>query len=419
MAQGPLSGIRILDFSQVIAGPFGCMALADMGAEVIKVEPPGGEQWRIAGQFMPGESKSFQALNRGKRSLVLKLDDPRAQAIVHRMIPGVDVVVVNFRPDVPARLGVDYATLAKLRPDLIYVSSTAFGERGPWALKPGYDIVAQAVTGLMVNDAKLDESGTPLPMSPPIGDFATGLAIAGAVCAALYHRACTGEGQRVETSLLATALALQGGAVMENPAADARRNELREERRKRQQQGVRFDELVRMRRPSRGGLFYRVYLTLDGAIALGALSSALRAKVRSALGIEFRAMDDPGWDPEDPRQVARAHEAAEQAVQTLATKTTAEWLEIFEREGVPAGPVHFPEDLSEHPQVRANGLMVDLVHERSGPQRAVGPFARFSGFEDAPVLPSPALGAHTDACLRELGYSDAQIAALREAGVVV
>ena len=141
MASGPLDGIRVLEFTQIIAGPFGCMMLADIGAEVIKVEPPGGEPWRLFNQFMPAESKTFQGLNRGKRSLVLKLDDPRAQRIVHDLIPSVDVVVINYRPDVAARLGIDYETLSQLRPDLIYIDNTAFGCKGPWAHRPGYDIV--------------------------------------------------------------------------------------------------------------------------------------------------------------------------------------------------------------------------------------------------------------------------------------
>ena len=163
------------------------MMLADMGAEVIKVEPPGGEQWRAIAPFMPGESKTFQSLNRGKQSLVLKLDDPRGREVVHRLVPSIDVVVTNFRPDVPARLGIDYPTLRELRADLIYIDNTAFGRKGPLAMRPGYDIVVQAVTGLMASDGKLDENGTPRPTSPAVADFSTGLAIAWAVSLALFH----------------------------------------------------------------------------------------------------------------------------------------------------------------------------------------------------------------------------------------
>ena len=222
MASGPLNGIRILEFTQIIAGPFACQNLADMGAEVIKVEPPEGEPWRIAQQFMPGESKWFQSLNRGKKSLVLSLTDERAQKVVHDLIPDIDVVVINYRPDVGARLNIDYETLSAIRPDLIYVDNTAFGREGPWAHRPGYDIVVQAVTGLMAGEAKVTGDGSPEMMtSSPVTDYATGLAIAWATTAALFHRERTGEGQLVEASLLATALSMQGNTVMELPVADA------------------------------------------------------------------------------------------------------------------------------------------------------------------------------------------------------
>ncbi|MEX2032605.1 MAG: CoA transferase, partial [Dehalococcoidia bacterium] len=130
MASGPLQGIRVLEFTQIIAGPFGCQHLADMGAEVIKVEPPEGEPWRLFSQFMPGESKTYQSLNRGKKSLVLRLQEPEAQQIVHRLLPSIDVVVINYRPDVPAKLGIDYETLKALKPDLIYLDNTAWGRKG-------------------------------------------------------------------------------------------------------------------------------------------------------------------------------------------------------------------------------------------------------------------------------------------------
>jgi crotonobetainyl-CoA:carnitine CoA-transferase CaiB-like acyl-CoA transferase len=417
-ARGPLSGIRVLDFTQVIAGPYACMTLADMGAEVIKVEPPGGEQWRLVSQFVPKESKAFQSLNRGKLSLVLDLEHPLAQEAVHRLIPSIDVVVVNFRPDVPARLRVDYETLRAIRPDLVYLSNTAFGSRGPDALKPGYDIVAQAVTGLMVSDSKLARDGTPRPMSPAVADYATGLAIVGAVCAALYHRERTGEGQFMETSLLATALSLQGSVVMENPKADVQRNVAREKRREMRRNGATFEELVEARKPLGGGLFYRCYLTADGAVAVGALSKSLRAKVRRAVGTDFLAQDAPDYDPRNPEFIARSREATKQVEATLRSKTTREWLEIFEREGVPAGPLKFPEDMADDPQVEANALMLNLEHEVSGPQRVVGPLVRFPTFKGDPASASPRLGAHTDRLLREAGYDAEDIIRLRRVGAV-
>ncbi len=421
MAAGPLAGIRVLDLTQIIAGPFGCMMLADLGAEVIKLEPPGGEAWRHTASFRPGESKGFQSLNRGKRSLVVRLDDPRGRQVVHRLVPTIDVVVTNYRPDVAPRLGIDYPTLSALRRDLIYVDNTAFGRRGPWASLPGYDIVAQAVTGLMASEGKVDEAGNPLYIvSTAVADYATGLAIAWAATTALYHRERTGEGQLVETSLLATALAVQGSVVMEHAEADASfRTPARERRRELERAGAPYAELVRVRAaPGRGGLFYRAYRTKDGAVAIGALSAPLRAKARRALETDFLGPEDPGYDPQSAAFRARAREAARLVEERMRTRTTAEWLAILQREGVPAGPVRFPEDLSEDPQVEANQLMVDLEHDLSGPQRMVAPILHFSSAGRPALHAAPPLGRDTDACLREAGYADDEILALRRDAVV-
>ena len=244
---GPLTGVRVLEFSQVIAAPFAGQLLAEFGADVLKVEPPEGESWRLQASFAPQESKSFQALNRGKRAMTLRLSEPRAQAIVHELLPGIDVVLINYRPDVPKKFGIDYASLAALRPDLIYADLTAFGRRGPWALRPGYDGVVQAVSGLMAGEGKLRDDGSPgTIVASAIADYATGMVLADAIITALYHRARTGEGQYIECSLLATALNLQGVQVMEHATADARRNRLRALRRQRSNEGVSYAELVRL-----------------------------------------------------------------------------------------------------------------------------------------------------------------------------
>lgn len=216
---GPLAGIRVLEVSQIIAGPFCGQTLADLGANVVKIEPPTGEAGRLFGAFMPGESKSFHSLNRGKRSLVLNLQDPAAQAVVHRIIPEYDVFMINARPGVPARLGVDYDTLKQFRPDLIWVENTGYGTTGPSAARAGSDIVAQAYSGLMAGDGKVDEYGAPVLVTATApADYTAALAGAMGVCAALYHRERTGEGQTVSTMLLAAGLALQGSLVARLPA---------------------------------------------------------------------------------------------------------------------------------------------------------------------------------------------------------
>jgi crotonobetainyl-CoA:carnitine CoA-transferase CaiB-like acyl-CoA transferase len=425
MASGPLDGIRVLEFTQIIAGPFACQNLADMGAEVIKVEPPEGEPWRQFSQFIPGESKYFQTLNRGKRSLVLSLQDPQAQMIVHKLIPTIDVVVINYRPDVPAKLGIDYETLRGLRADLIYVDNTAFGRKGPRAQSPGYDIIAQAISGLMVGEGKFDpQTGTPkIISSTAIADYGTGLAIAWGVCAALYHRERTGEGQLIESTLLQTALAFQGGVVADVPAADGDKYQRMERVHQLQQSGASYPEIAAAHNQleailGAGNIYYRAYSTADGAIAIGALSPGLWEKVRTALDTDFLGMADPEFNPVDPAWAANAQTQMAAIEAHVRSRTTAEWEDIFTANGVPNGPLLFPEDMVDDEQVLANDGIVELDQELSGPQRQVGPVLRMSATPLAAQSASPRLGADTDAVLAEAGYTAGEIAALHESGVV-
>jgi formyl-CoA transferase len=418
MTSGPLAGIRVLDLTQVIAGPLGCMLLADLGAEVIKVEPPEGEPWRLTGQFFPNESKAYQSLNRGKQSLVLDLSRPECQQVVHRLARTCDVAVINSRPDVSARLGVDYETLKAHRPDIIYVDSTAFGRKGPWAHRPGYDIVAQAASGLLMHRLWLDERGFPALSGPAApADFTTGYAIALGVCAALFHRSATGRGQRVETSLLANALMIQGSAFMSVPVADAERREsfLSDLERSRAEEEP-FDAFVRRRREKSEtvigfGIYYRGYKTKNGALTVGCLSPATRERMRTALGIE------------DPLEGSSAKSAPADTIAAIeamfAGRTTDEWMAIFDAHGVPASPVSFVEEMLENRQVLANDYVVDLDHDLTGPQRMAAPPWQMSDSPPVPKGASPPLGRDTRKCMIELGYSDREIRTLAESGAIV
>ena len=223
---GPLEGVRVLDFSEIIAAPYAGMLLADMGADVIKVEPPWGEPWRLIQQFIPLESRTYMAVNRGKRSLPLDLSHPEGREVVHRLLsgapdmPGTDVVIHNYRPGVASRLGIDYETLSGKSPSLIYCEATAFGTQGPHSQRPGYDIIVQAMSGLMASEAKSSE-GVPQHVFTPVVDTATGISMAWAICAALYAREKTGRGQKIEASLLATALGMHGSRFLSVEAVDA------------------------------------------------------------------------------------------------------------------------------------------------------------------------------------------------------
>ena len=220
---GPLAGTRVLEFSQIIAAPLAGMLLADMGADVVKVESPNGDRTRRSGSIVPGTSKRFQWLNRGKRSLVLDLERPEARALVYeRLLPRFGVVINNFRLKIARSLGIDYETIAARRADVIYARITGFGASGPLADDPAIDLIVQAYSGMMADEGRLDAEGTPIgTQSMWVADLIAGLSTALGVTAAVHHRERTGEGQLVDASLLRGAMAAIGSSVMREPVSDA------------------------------------------------------------------------------------------------------------------------------------------------------------------------------------------------------
>ncbi|MBT5773453.1 MAG: CoA transferase [Dehalococcoidia bacterium] len=415
MASGPLDGVRVLEFTQIIAGPLSCQLLADLGADVIKIEPPHGEPWRLNAQFIPLESKTYQGLNRGKQSLAIDLGHPDARDVIYKLLPDIDVVVINYRPDVPAKLGMDYETLRAIKPDLIYADNTAFGREGPWANRPGYDIVVQAASGLMSGLGKLDDRGNPK-VGGAYADYTTGYSIALAVSSALFYRAQTGKGQIIETSLLINALHIQGQS-MELPAADAaERGQLLADLANREADGVDYATFIQTheRIPQ---IYYRAYATKDGAIAIGALSAGLRAKVRQALNIEHNR-DEPGYSAVDPEQRKIDQAITDQVEEMIRGNTSAYWEQAFEQSGVPVSEVQWVQQLADHPQVAANDYMTTLDHDLSGPQRMAAPPWKMSESPPQAQGAAPPLGRDTDTVLTAAGYSEDELTALRAAGVV-
>jgi CoA:oxalate CoA-transferase len=423
MASGPLDGIKVLEFTQIIAGPLGCQLLADLGAEVIKVEPPGGEPWRLNAQFIPLESKTFIGLNRGKRSLALDVAHPKAQEAIHRLVRDVDVVVINYRPDVARRLKIDYDTLAAINPRLIYMDNTAFGRAGDWADRPGYDIVVQAFSGLTAAVGKVDDKGAPV-VPPAVADTTTGYSICAGVLAALFYRERTGKGQKVETSLLINALTIHMSMFAEVPAADAaQRSAFLNALAAAREQGVPYADFLKtrealLRAQAGGNFYYRCFRTKDGALAIGALSASLRAKVRAVLGVEHNR-DEPGYDAQDPAQKQRDAEVIAQVEAMLESETTEYWERRFTAGGVPVSPVYFVQELIDHPQVQENGYVVTLEHELAGTVRMQAPPWKMSVSPPQAQGASPRLGRDNDAILEALGYSEAEVAALRADGVVL
>ncbi len=422
MASGPLTGVKVLEFSQIIAGPVACQILSDLGAEVIKVEPPGGEAWRLSQQFVPLESKWFQAMNRGKQSLAVDVADPRIKEAIHRLVPEMDVVVINYRPDVAARLGIDYETLRALKPDLIYADNTAFGRNGPWAQRPGYDIVVQAASGMMASVGMVDDRGNPT-VAGPFADYTTAYAVAMGVTAALFHRDRTGEGQMVETSLLINALTLQLNTFMSLPAADAeqRANFLASLEAARAS-GMPYADFIKQRkellqRANGGNIYYRAFLTSDGAVAIGALSVHLRDKVRAAIGVEHNR-DEPGWDPYNPEQQEVDRRVVEEAERIVREQSSEYWEERFESFGVPVSRVHFVEELMDHPQIQQNDYTVDLVHDLTGPQTQQAALWKMSATPPKVQGASPPLGRDTDEILARAGVTPEEIEELRARGAI-
>ena len=418
---GPLHGVKIVEFTEIIAGPFAGMLLSDMGAEVIKVEPPWGDPWRIVQAFSPTESRPFIAYNRGKRSLTLDLTTDAARDILRRLIPQIDVALVNYRPDVAAKLGVDYETLSALNPKLIYCENTAFGRQGPDSHRPGYDLIIQAMSGLMVAEGKVDGGVPQHIVSTPLVDTAAGICLAWCVCGALYSRERTGQGQKVETTLLSLALALMGMRFVEVASLDKEPfGQTLESLAAMRQAGLPYADLLQVYNSDHpvtpGNIYYRTYQTADGVIGVGCLSDPLRRRLLDTLGLQDLRFE-PDYDPSSDAAAAFGEELMRQAEAVFLQRSAAEWLALLEERGIPAGPVRFVEELFDDAQVQANGLVAELEHRDAGKVRMVGPLANFS---ETPLEASapPALGEHTDEILRELGYAPEEITGYRNGGAL-
>ncbi|MEC8891664.1 MAG: CoA transferase [Chloroflexota bacterium] len=420
---GPLDGIRILEFTQIIAAPFGGMLLSDMGAEVIKIEPIEGEPWRLHNQFLPQESRAYISLNRGKKSLPLNLKDPEATAIVHRLIKEIDVVIINARPDVPEKLGTDYETLSKINPNLIYCDNTAFGRNGPDSYRPGYDIVVQAVSGLLAADNKV-ENGVPQQVSATaVADYSTGIAIAWSVCAALFARERSGKGQKIDTTLLSTALSVQGSFMELDSYTKETRLEFLDTLNVLKQAEMPYEVMLEQQRALAGPttafrIYYTTYKTLNGIIAIGCLSEHLRKKAAAVMGIQDPRFE-PNYDPEDPSTIEQIENLHESSKLIIASLPTEEWLKKFDEAGVPAGPVRFVQELLDDEQVIANEMVVELEHSKAGIVRMAGPMVRMSETPLQPQFASPALGEHSEEILAFLGYTEKAISGFKERGITV
>jgi formyl-CoA transferase len=362
---------------------------------------------------------------------VLNLQIQEGREVVYRLVRDFDVVMINGRPGVPKRLGIDYETLRQYRPDLIYLENTAYGTSGPASQLAGSDVVAQAYSGLMAGEAKLDEYGAPDIIScTAVADRTAGMAGALGVVTALFHRQRTGEGQYVETSLLQAALSVQDGVVGRIPTVDAfLRDPMMERINEVRAKGGSYDDIVAVRgstnEASRGGrntgglgVYYGGYRAKDGGVILGALTPANRDALRRVFGIEDDDSDSPDFNALDPANVAKLKALQARVREQMLTRTVEEWIALFDEAGAPASRVGLPEEMADDPQVEALGLMVDLDHDATGPERLVGPILKMSATPPVAHRAAPPLGRDTVEVLEEAGFAASEIEELRTAGAL-
>jgi crotonobetainyl-CoA:carnitine CoA-transferase CaiB-like acyl-CoA transferase len=402
---GALSGIRILDLSRVLAGPFCTQMLADMGAEVIKVERPGvGDETRTWGppyvQDADGEdtteSAYYLCANRNKRSVTVDFSRPEGVALVKRLLAHCDVLVENFKVGGLAKFGLGYEQLREEFPDLVYCSITGFGLTGPYAQRPGYDMMAQGMGGLISITGEPDRLPSKVPVA--INDIMTGMYTAVALLSALRHRDRTGEGQQIDVGLL---------DVQVSWLANVASNYL---------VGGRLPQRLGTAHPNT--VPYQVFPTEDGFIIIGANNDGQFERLCKAAEAEH-LLDDPRFASNALRSENR--DALIPIVESISrTRTTAAWMEILESGGVPCAPVNTVDQVFADPQVQARGMQISMEHPLAGDNVSlVGSPIKLSGTPVSYRRPPPTLGQHTDEVLRELlDVSDSEFATLREQGIV-
>lgn len=380
---GPLSGVRVLDLSAYIAGPYGCTLLADQGADVIKVEPPGGDNLRNYPSTLEAESRAFLGVNRSKRGVVLDLKREDERAVLYRMLREADVLVHNFRPGVPERLGIGYETLSALHPRLVYCAVTGYGETGPMKDKAGYDQVLQTMTGMCAMQGK--RGGPPELIYGSVVDYYAAALLAAGVASALYERERSGQGQYVGVSLLRAALTMQSARMI-------------------WARGEGHD----ISRDMRSGGVTGIHPTREGYLYLSANTPRFWRALCEKTGLAELA-DDPRLDTVRKR-ASHADEIVPRLRQALQVHTALEWEQIFGDE-VPCAAARQVEDMFDHPQVLAEGLIAELPHPVLGSYRGVAWPIRFGRTPGPEPFAAPTLGQHTGEVLAATAGDDPDPAA--------
>ncbi len=395
---GPLGGIRVLDLTRILAGPYCTMYLCDLGAEVIKIErPQGGDIARGNGPFIDDMSTFFLSLNRGKKSVTLELGTPAGKKVFKELVQHADVLVENFVPGAMRRLGLDYAALSEVNPRLIYCAISGFGQDGPYAQRRALDIVVQAMGGIMSITG--EEHGPPVRPGVSIGDIAAGLNAAIAILAAVIERGLSGQGQMIDISMLDCQLALQENAF------------------------VRYLNLGEIPKPlgTRHPVVTPVqaFQTQDGWVAVAIVGGVNDQWPLFCAAIDRpELIDDPRFTTSHLRTVN--YLTLEPLMsQPFRQRATAEWLERFQKAGIACSPINTIDQVADHPQVQMRGMIADIPWEGHASVRVVNSPLRFQRTPPAVERMAPTLGEHTEIILQDwIGLDAAQITALRATGVV-
>ena len=392
----PLSGVRVIDVTQIMAGPFCTMLLGDMGADVIKIEKPdGGDDIRRSGPpFVAGDSAAFLNIGRNKRSVVIDIKTPEGSKIVRRLARTADIFVQNLRPGRIEGFGLGYDDLRAVNPSIVYATITGYGRTGPYKDKPGFDLMAQGMSGIMGVTGHPGQP--PVKVSVPITDLNAGLFTAFGVLAAYVNRLKTGTGQHVDSSLLEAGVAYTFWesaiyfATGSPPGPNGSAHQL--------------------------SAPYQALPTSDGHLTIGGATQSNWERLCRAVG-RAELLSDPRFAANADRMANRA--ALERTLsETFMTRTTAQWLGVLDRAGVPCGPINDMSQVYADPQVIARDMVVDIDHPTAGAIRNVGIPVKFSETPGTVRRPPPRLGEHTHEVLVEFGYTADEIAALERGGIV-
>jgi crotonobetainyl-CoA:carnitine CoA-transferase CaiB-like acyl-CoA transferase len=392
----PLEGVKVLDLTTVMAGPYCSMVLGDMGAEIIKIENfPEGDASRRFDPKVNDESYCFAVLNRNKKSLGLNMKDPRGKEIFMKLAAKADIITENFRPGVVKKLGIDYDAVSKFNPGVIYASMSGFGQTGPYGRKGGFDIVAQGMSGIMMMTGY--PGGRPAKVGIAMNDISSGVTALYGILGAYIGKLRSGKGQYLETSLLEAGLAWthwESGAYFgsgELPTATGTRH--------------------------RRSTPYQAYKTQDGYVTVGANNNKLWTNFCTIVCNKPEWMSDPRFKDLGSR-LKNIDELEKEIELVFATRPTAHWVEKLDEAAVPGGPVYTYDQILNDPHIKARKMVVEIDHPKIGRMKSLGLPVKSTGELTAIRQPAPWLGQHSGETLRGVGYSDGDIDALFEGGVI-